>query len=556
MDVKRLFLIISLALVSYLMVVQWNKDYGPQAQAPVVQNTLPSTESPSATNSGSEDIPQNSARGELAVNSSDASTSLIEVRTDVLDLRIDPKGGDIVYAALPEHTARVDTPEIPFVLLERSKARTYVAQSGLAGSNGPDASRNGRPLFSTEQASYELSEGADSLQIDLNFVQESGVEITKRFTLQRDSYDIRVEYLINNTSSEVWSGYYFAQLKRDNSPDPTQSEGMGMVSYLGAAISTEAEKYEKITFKDIQEKDVKRESVGGWVAMIQHYFVSAWIPDQNVKQEYSTRSTSRGDNIVGFSSPETVLQPGEQVTLGSNLYVGPKVQERLEAAATNLELTVDFGWLWFIAQPLFWMLDILHGFLGNWGWSIIILTVMIKAAFFHLSASAYRSMANMRRVGPELQRMKEKYGDDRQKMSQAMMELYKKEKINPIGGCLPILIQMPVFIALYWMLMESVELRHAPFMLWIEDLSVKDPYFVLPIIMGASMFIQQLLNPTPPDPMQAKLMKMLPVIFTVFFLWFPAGLVLYWVVNNVLSIAQQYVITKRIEDGDGKKAKA
>lgn len=555
MDVKRLFLIISLALVSYLMVVQWNQDYGPQAQAPVVQSTLPSS-TPSVTHSGSEDIPQNSARDELAVSSSEASTSLIEVRTDVLDLRIDPRGGDIVYAALPQHAARVDTPEIPFVLLERSKLRTYVAQSGLAGVNGPDASRNGRPLFSTEKPSFELEEGADSLQVDLNFIQDSGVQITKRFILKRDSYDIRVEYLINNTSSETWSGYYFAQLKRDNSPDPTQAEGMGMASYLGAAISSQAEKYEKITFQDIQEKDVKRESVGGWVAMIQHYFVSAWIPDQNVKQEYSTRSTSRGDNIVGFSSPETLLQPGEQVTLGSNLYVGPKVQERLEAAATNLELTVDFGWLWFIAQPLFWMLDILHGFLGNWGWAIIILTVMIKAAFFHLSASAYRSMANMRRVGPELQRMKEKYGDDRQKMSQAMMELYKKEKINPIGGCLPILIQMPVFIALYWMLMESVELRHAPFMLWITDLSVKDPYFVLPIIMGASMFIQQLLNPTPPDPMQAKLMKMLPIVFTVFFLWFPAGLVLYWVVNNILSIAQQYVITKRIEEGDGKKAKA
>lgn len=551
MDVKRLFLIISLALVSYLMVVQWNQDYGPQAQTPAVQNTLPSV-SPSATDTASEDIPQNSARGELPATS-EASTSLIEVRTDVLDLRIDPKGGDIVYAALPEHTARVDTPEIPFVLLERNKNRTYVAQSGLAGINGPDASRNGRPLFSTEKSSYELTESDDSLQVDLNFVQESGVEITKRFILQRDSYNIRVEYLINNASAETWSGYYFAQLKRDNSPDPTQSEGMGMVSYLGAAISTQEEKYEKIPFEDIQEKQIKRESLGGWAAMIQHYFVSAWIPNQDLKHVYNTRSTSRGNNIVGFSSPETRVQPGEQVTIGSNLYVGPKVQERLEAAAPNLELTVDFGWLWFIAQPLFWMLNLLHGFLGNWGWAIIILTVMIKAAFFHLSASAYRSMANMRRVGPELQRMKEKYGDDRQKMSQAMMELYKKEKINPIGGCLPILIQMPVFIALYWMLMESVELRHAPFMLWIEDLSVKDPYFVLPIIMGASMFIQQLLNPTPPDPMQAKLMKALPLVFTVFFLWFPAGLVLYWVVNNILSIAQQYVITKGIEKkGDAK----
>ncbi|MBB1489331.1 membrane protein insertase YidC [Oceanospirillum sediminis] len=551
MDVKRLVLIVSLALVSYLMVVQWNKDYGPQAVEPVAQNVLPSS-APSAGNSTSDDIPQNSSKADLT-DSATVSDSLIEVRTDVLDLRIDPKGGDIVYAALPQHKFRVDTPEVPFVLLEQNKNRTYVAQSGLAGADGPDASKQGRPLYKAEKTLFTLADGSDALNVDLTITQDSGVQITKRFTFTRDSYDIKVSYLINNTSDKVWQGYFFAQLKRDNTPDPSQGEGMGMQSYLGAAVSSIEENYEKITFEDIQEKNFRRETVGGWAAMIQHYFVSAWIPNQNEKQIYSTRTNSRQQNIVGFTSPETLVQPGQQAEVSANLFVGPKVQSRLETAAPNLELTVDFGWLWFIAQPLFWMLNVLHGFLGNWGWAIIILTVMVKAAFFHLSASAYRSMANMRRIGPELQKMKEKYGDDRQKMSQAMMEMYKKEKINPIGGCLPILVQMPVFIALYWMLMESVELRHAPFMLWITDLSVKDPYFVLPIIMGASMFIQQLLNPTPPDPMQAKLMKALPLVFTIFFLWFPAGLVLYWVVNNILSIAQQYVITKQIEDGAGKK---
>ncbi len=554
MDVKRLFLIVSLALVSYLMVVQWNQDYGPQTQAaPVAQNVLPS--SAPAAGASSDDIPQSNSAKVDPTDNTVVSKSLIEVKTDVLDLRIDPKGGDIVYAALLQHSFRVDTPDVPFVLLEQNKNRTYVAQSGLAGANGPDASKAGRPLYGVEKNLYQLADGSSELNVDLVFTQDNGVKITKRFTFTRDSYDIKVSYLIDNTSAEVWQGYFFAQLKRDNTPDPTQGEGMGMVSYLGTAVSSTEEPYEKISFDDIQEKNFRRETVGGWAAMIQHYFVSAWIPNQNEKQVFSTRTNSRQQNIVGFTSPETLVQPGTQAEISANLFVGPKIQERMEAAAPNLELTVDFGWLWFIAQPLFWMLNVLHGFLGNWGWSIIILTVMVKAAFFHLSASAYRSMANMRRIGPELQRLKEKHGDDRQKMSQAMMEMYKKEKINPIGGCLPILVQMPVFIALYWMLMESVELRHAPFMLWITDLSVKDPYFVLPIIMGASMFIQQLLNPTPPDPMQAKLMKALPVVFTVFFLWFPAGLVLYWVVNNILSIAQQYVITKQIENGGGDSGK-
>jgi YidC/Oxa1 family membrane protein insertase len=282
------------------------------------------------------------------------------------------------------------------------------------------------------------------------------------------------------------------------------------------------------------------------MAFIQHYFISAWIPDDSIAQTYQSR-VKNGRYLMGFISPATVVEAGQQSTVGAKLYVGPKIIERLEAAAPKLDLTVDYGWLFFIAYPLFLLLDFLFGLVQNWGLAIILVTFCVKAVFFKLSATSYRSMANMRRVAPKLQALKEQYGDDKQKMSQGMMELYKKEKINPLGGCLPILVQMPVFIALYWVLLESVQLRHAPFMFWIEDLSVQDPLFILPILMGASMFIQMQLNPTPPDPMQARIMKIMPVMMTVFFLWFPSGLVLYWLVNNLLSIAQQWYITRKVE---------
>jgi YidC/Oxa1 family membrane protein insertase len=323
---------------------------------------------------------------------------------------------------------------------------------------------------------------------------------------------------------------------------------MGMNSYLGAAYSTPEARYEKIDFDTIQKRNFEnREAQGGWIAIIQHYFVSAWAPPQNQQNLYYVTTDSRDRNVVAFAGPTSSVAPEGEATLSATLYMGPKVQDYLEQVAPNLKLTVDYGWLWFIANPLFWLLDKIHDIVGNWGWSIVLLTVLVKLVLFPLSAKAYKSMARMRKLGPEMQRLKEMYGDDRQKMSQEMMKFYQKEKINPLGGCLPILVQMPVFIALYWMLLESVELRHAPFIFWIQDLSVKDPYFILPILMGISMFVQQMLNPTPPDPMQAKIMKMLPIIFTFFFLWFPAGLVIYWVVNNIISVAQQYFITRSIE---------
>jgi YidC/Oxa1 family membrane protein insertase len=335
---------------------------------------------------------------------------------------------------------------------------------------------------------------------------------------------------------------------------------MGMNSYLGAAYSTPDARYEKIDFEDIQGSNFEnREAQGGWIAIIQHYFVSAWAPQQDQQNLYYVTTDSSDRNVVAFAGPTSSIAAEGEATLGATLYMGPKVQDYLEQVAPNLRLTVDYGWLWFIANPLFWLLDKIHDVVGNWGWSIVLLTVLVKTVLFPLSAKAYKSMGRMRKLGPEMQRLKEMYGDDRQKMSQEMMKFYQKEKINPLGGCLPIVIQMPVFIALYWMLLESVELRHAPFIFWIQDLSVKDPYFILPILMGISMFVQQMLNPTPPDPMQAKIMKMLPIIFTFFFLWFPAGLVIYWVVNNIISVAQQYYITRKIENdptiGKGMKTK-
>ncbi|HEX6590995.1 MAG TPA: membrane protein insertase YidC, partial [Moraxellaceae bacterium] len=483
------------------------------------------------------------------------SNSLIAIRTDVFDIRIDPVGGDIVRAALPAYTHTIDD-KAAFVLLDNSAQRTFIAQSGLIGSNGPDARPEGRPLYQSSATSYALKDGEKTLQVVLTLPPQDGVEIRKVFEFTRGSYLIKQHYEISNKGTAAWNGLTFGQLKRDNSKDPsTASQGFGMSTFLGVAWWTPEKSYNKEAFKDLGEKPLKETVTGGWAAVVQHYFVTAWVPDAKSTNTYTTRvKKDAGENFIGFTTGEVSVAPGQTKTISASLYAGPKIQKDLEGISSGLELTVDYGILWFIAQFLFWLLVKIHAVLGNWGWAIVVLTIMVKLAFFQLSATSYKSMAHMRRVTPELQRLKEQHANDRAKMSQAMMELYKKEKINPLGGCLPILVQMPVFIALYWTLMESVELRHAPWMLWIRDLSVMDPYFILPLIMAASMFLQMQMNPAPPDPMQARVMKLMPIVFTFMFLWFPAGLVLYWVVNNLLSIAQQWVITRQIEKADGKKA--
>lgn len=555
MDVQRVILIAALALVSYLMVLQWNEDYGP-AQQPQQQqtatvsaygdsNSQPVSELPQASDANQDaDVP---VSGQAVAKPVD-SNKLISVRTDVLELLIDPKGGDVIHAALPEHESALNSGQ-PFVLLEQNTNRTYVAQSGLVGQDGPDAKSEGRPVYTSAQSEYTLE--GDSLSVDLTLTTETGVQITKRFTFQQGQYDVAVEYLVNNTGAEPFNAVLFGQIKRDGTADPSQQTSMGMQSYLGGVFSTADNNYQKVDFGDMDEERFKATSPDGWVAMVQHYFLSAWIPAPGAEYTYQSRKIN-GQYLVGFLSPSFTVAPGQEQTVSATFYAGPKDVDQLEQIAPNLELTIDYGWLWWIASPLYMLLKWIHSVVGNWGLAIIGITILVKAALFHLNAKAFKSMAKMRKFAPEMTRLKELYGDDRQKMSQEMMKLYQKEKINPLGGCLPILVQMPVFIALYWVLMESVELRHAPFFGYIQDLSQMDPYFILPILMGATMFIQQMLNPTPPDPMQAKMMKMLPIIFTFFFLWFPAGLVLYWLVNNMLSIAQQWVINKQIESGEAK----
>lgn len=561
MDFQRYLLIGAIAVLSYMLLIEWGQFKAENAPAQTVNSfeaqqqnqTIPQT--PVATAPAElSDLPTQTADvatpAVVEETVQAVSTTTIHVKTNSLEVGIDPVGGDIVFAALPKHYAAIDTPDVPFVILENSAQRTYIAQSGLIGANGTDTSK-GRPHFSSDQTSYTMAESSDTLNVDLHYTNpaQPQVKITKRFTFHRDEYLIDIQYLIENNSNATWSAGLFGQIKRDNTADPAaDTSGMGMAPYLGAAITLPDEPYKKISFEDIAEKPFKTTNQGGWVAIVQHYFLTAWIPDATQTHNYATLETRDQNNLVRFTSPAVTVAPGQTETIKSQFYIGPKDQYRLEEISPGLELSVDYGFLWMPAQALFWLLTKFFALTGNWGWAIILVTVLVKALFYSLNKKAYTSMANMRKVQPKLMELRERYADDRQKQSQEMMNLYKKEKINPLGGCLPILVQMPVFISLYWVLMESVELRHAPFMLWIDDLAAMDPYFILPLLMGASMFIQQKLNPPPPDPMQAKVMQWMPVLFTFFFLFFPAGLVLYWVVNNVLSIAQQYVITKRIEN--------
>jgi len=567
MDLQRSLLIGAIAVLSFMLLTNWvqfkDDRTSPQIQEDTRLTSSADTRStaipelPSAADSDiAEDLPSVAEATTPVTQPQEPvagnSGRIVQVFTDVVQLAIDLEGGDIVELALPKYLKQLDNPDVPLILLEQNNTRTYVAQSGLIGANGIDA--KGRPTYSASASRYELADGEDSLVINLNWQDDTGIKITKRFTLQRGHYLIKVDYLVENGSESRWQANMFGQLKRDNSPASSagSSGSMGMQPFLGAATTQPDDHFTKFTFEDMAEEPFKAQLPGGWIAMIQHYFLSAWIPNPEQTHTFSARVTRSGYNIAGFTSPAIVLDPGQSGEVGAGFFAGPKDQPRLKAISPYLELSVDYGWLWWIAQPLFWLLTKIHSLVGNWGVAIILLTVLIKAAFFKLSATSYKSMANMRRVQPKMADIREQYADDKQKQSQAMMELYRKEKINPMGGCLPILVQMPVFIALYWTLMESVELRHAPFMLWIEDLSVMDPYFVLPLMMGASMFFMQKLNPPPPDPMQAKIMQWMPIVFTFFFLWFPAGLVLYWVVNNLLSMAQQYVITKQIEGAAAK----
>jgi YidC/Oxa1 family membrane protein insertase len=494
------------------------------------------------------DLPALDGSGQVDTTADTYRGSVITVHTDVLEVIIDLNGGDVVGAALKDYPKTLDDPSDPFVLLERNAQRTYVAQSGLVGNDGVDQSE--RAQYRAAQSEYRQS-GQAPLEVTLEYVGDnSALQVNKVFTFSPGSHTISIRHDIFNPTSRSAQFTPFAQLKRDSSPAPANSgAGMGMQPFLGSALTQPDQRFSKFDFDDMADDPIKADLTGGWVAMLQHYFVSAWIPASDQTYRFRTRQTRSGYNIIGYTGPAQTVGAGGSVSIENLLYAGPKNQKVLADLSPHLDLVVDYGWLWWLAQPLFWLLTLIQSIVINWGVAIIILTLLVKLVFFPLSAAGYKSMARMRKVQPRMLAIREEYANDKAKQSQAMMELYKKEKINPLGGCFPILVQMPVFLALYWVLMESVELRQAPFALWIHDLSAMDPFFVLPLLMGGSMYFMQKLNPAPPDPMQAKIMQWMPIVFTFFFLWFPAGLVLYWVCNNLLSMAQQYIINRRIDSG-------
>lgn len=570
MDIRRTVIVLGLLVVGYFLVVAWNEDYGKKPQE-YAQSTVSPTDAPAIPTSSdtpqatqvNTDLPSLDELSPIELSPSRQALNLIQVETDVLQVKINPRGGDIVALDLPAYPLGIEDnlKDQPFQLLESSERRLYQTQSGLIGRDGWDKDAE-RPLYQVSNTSYRLDDTKEELVVELTATRDQ-VTLIKRYRFKRGEYLVSLEYEIQNQSSAPLSVNLYAQLKRDRSIDPSQQGGMGMQSYLGAALSTQDELYKKVDFDDLDDGSFKEGVQGGWVGFLQHYFLVAWLPMVDVQHTYRL-AKSGNYYLFGYYDSAVSVPTGETKILSTSLYAGPKDQNRLSELADpdgdyrheGLDLSIDYGWLFWVAKPLFWGLEGLHKLFNNWGWSIIFLTLFIKAMFFPLSKKSYTSMAKMRKVAPKLQEIKERYGDDRQQLSMKMMELYRKEQINPLNGCLPILVQMPVFIALYWVLMESVELRQAPWLGWIQDLSAMDPYFILPILMGASMLIQMKLQPTPPDPVQANVMKIMPWIFTVFFLFFPAGLVLYWLVNNLLSIAQQWWINKTIEQESGTLKKA
>ena len=545
MESQRSFLIIGLALVSFLLWQSWQKDYGPQPVVPVEQQQTQETSQgvPSFNENGSEDVPSSdSVPAAQPIAAAQSSNRIIEVKTDTLDLRIDLLGGDVVSADLLKFPVEQGS-DVPYSLL-RSGNGLYVAQSGLIGAQGRDASTSGRPVYNAQSDYYEMT--GDTLVIPLTWKNNQGLSVTKTFTFTKGQYDVNVSYSVENGTGSAATVQPYAQLKQVMEFE--DDSNMFMPTYRGAAYSTEDDRYQKYSFDEIEDDNLRETTKAGWVGMLEHYFVSAWVPSQEQANTLYSRNLKNQYAVIGVLSPSESVAPGETKTLASTLYMGPKDQESLAKIARGLDLTVDYGILFWISQPLFALLTFLHSLVNNWGVAIILITIVVKGAMYWLTKKQYESMARMRNLAPKMQQLKDRFGDDRQKMSQAMMELYRKEKVNPMGGCLPLLLQMPIFLALYWVLMESVELRHADFVLWITDLSTKDPYFVLPILTGASMYLLQKLQPTTiTDPMQQKIMQWMPVAMSVFFLWFPAGLVLYWLVSNVITLVQAKMIYASME---------
>lgn len=513
----------------------WQRTQQPVAPATVPKVVVPAVSTPDITATVSPDA--------IAVASQEKTEAgkKIIVKTDYLTAEINTVGGDLTRLEFLQQRDSKNKNK-PFVLLQKQGEHTYVAQTGLLGTGLPKHNT----VFTAEANKYLLTEDKDTIEVRLHATNVDGAKVSKFYVFHRGGYLIDVGYEIENTGSIPISPSAYFQLVRDNSsPEGTS---MFLPTYTGTAIYTEKDKFQKVGFPEIEKGNAKhsKSDNNGWVGMLQHYFVAAWLPKDKIQREFYTRQPQEGLYSVGVILPIAAIAPGQIAKLDVPFYAGP-AQTLLDDIAPGLGLTVDYGWLTIISTPLFWLLSYLHGWVYNWGVAIILLTVFIKLLFFPLSAASYRSMGKMRVVAPKLEKIKQQCGDDRERLHKAMMELYKTEKINPLGGCLPMIVQIPVFIALYWAILASVELRYAPFFGWITDLSVPDPYYVLPLIMGATMIIQSKLNPVPPDPLQAKLMKLLPIIFSVVFFFFPAGLVLYSIVNNILSIVQQWYITRGLE---------
>ena len=569
MQTQRTILLIIFSMSLLLLWDAWQKQNGhaslfgvapPVAQAPGKSTVSP--KNPTASNS---DVPQaatNSvpATGDGAgsaatiaagTNGIAAKGRLIVLKNEVLALTIDTLGGSIVQSELLRYRD-ADDRKVQAVLLTSGAGKTYLAQTGLIGA----------PELPTHRTPFEASSASDLVEavpgkpVELSMTASSGgVKLSKRYTLASGSYQVAVHHEILNESSQQVRPSLYLQLTRDSNKPPGESQFYS--TYTGPAVYTEEAKFQKVDFADIEKgKAIPiKKSEDGWAGIIQHYFVVAWVPAANTTREFFTRKVDNGLYSVGAIQPLSALEPGDRRTTESVLYVGPQDQHVLEKLSPGLDLVVDYGWLTVIAKPLYWLLETLHGVVGNWGWAIVLLTIVVKLAFFPLQAASYRSMAKMKQVTPKMTALRDRFGDDRVKLNQAMMELYKTEKVNPMAGCLPIVVQIPVFISLYWVLLASVEMRDAPWIGWIQDLATPDPYYVLPIIMAATMFLQTRLNPTPPDPVQAKVMMFMPLIFSVMFFFFPAGLVLYWLVNNIFSIAQQWFITYQTEQAALKKTR-
>jgi len=536
MDNARFVLIVFFFFLSIMLYQQWQADYGPKPAASSSQAGVSPAANPdvpvSADSAGSPE--STSAQTENLI-----SRQRIQVKTDVVRMEIDTEGGDIRLLELLDYPVAKDAPNSP-VQLFTDKDLVFVAQNGFIGDEA--TAPNHHSQWQDQATSFVLAEGQNELRVALTWASPQGVTVTKTYILNRGSYDVHLEQQVANNSPNLWTARQYVQLQRKDPGDKNKDQMVR--TYTGGVLYTPEDKYKKITFKDMAGENLDAKAKDGWIAMIQHYFVAAWIPPSGEENGFYTKALSDDHFVIGAYTPVLEVPAGGSKAFQAQLFAGPKLQRVLETTAPGLDLTVDYGALTIIAKPIFWLLEQFHKIFNNWGWAIIFVTLTLKALFFRLSAASYRSMANMRKMQPKLAELKERFGGDKQKLNHAMMEMYRKEKINPLGGCLPVVIQIPVFISLYWVLLSSVEMRGAPWILWIHDLSVPDPYYILPLVMAVSMFVQTKLNPTPPDPIQAKVMMYMPIVFSVMFFFFPAGLVLYWVVNNLLSIAQQWQINQ------------